>query len=494
MAVAVVTTAAGAAGASGSVGQAVAFFRSKGVPDYVIAGIVANLLAESSLNPGAYNAGEGAVGIAQWEGNRDDEMRAWTREHGLDSNSLNGQLNYLWHEMNTSESGGWHQVLATSNAYDAGYAWAEHYERAAHYSNGVDQYATRAQRAGQIGQAGFGSVAGSSPGTGANAGQGTGGPAAQGGGNGGGGLTGVGGGQQHPVTRAGYEARLGAMGDLLSSVPELNNLLNQAITHDWSVERLRQAVENSNWYQNHSATARSVLAQQMSDPATYESNLSRVEGTITQQANSMGFTLDDKTIESIAKSALLSGNDNVPAVDVAGDRPQRVVRASDGHQHDLQGGMAQTADQLQSLAAAYGVHISDTRLARQAKQVVTGSTTIDTFKNNYIEAARSRFPGLSSQLDQGMTVSDVAQPYISSMAGLLEVNPNSLSLNTPRITAALQGTQGQSADKGSVPTMTPIWQFEQQVRKDPRWGFTRNAHDSISNVLSELGADWGFAS
>lgn len=460
---------------------AISFFRSKGVPDYIIAGIVQNLMAESSLNPGASNPGEGAIGIAQWEGDRDDAMKSWVTAHGMDPSTLEGQLNYLWHEMNTSESGAWNTVKGATSAYDAGHRWAEFYERCAHYSNGVDQWATRANNAGNFFSGGMTQYPHFPQGSDAS------------GSAGGGSLDGSGGAGQRPTNAQGFENRLGEVGNLLTSVPELNTLLQTAIRDGWSVGRLRQAVENSDWYKNNSATARSVLAQQMSDPATYQSNLNKVVGTITAQANSMGFTLDNGTIEAIGKAALLSGNDqNLNWLDQAIGNHDNFKGVDD--QTDLKGGMAQTANQLQALAASYGITVDPQRLTHQAKQVVVGDTTIDTFKNQYIAAAKSRFPGISTQLDQGLTVADVAQPYMNSMSSLLEINPNSLSVNTPKIVQALQGQAGQSDGKSSVPTVEPIWQFENRVRKDPRWGFTRNAHDTMSNVLGELGQDWGFAS
>ncbi len=39
---------------------------------------------------------------------------------------------------------------------------------------------------------------------------------------------------------------------------------------------------------------------------------------------------------------------------------------------------------------------------------------------------------------------------------------------------------------------TPIWQFEQQVRTDPRWQYTNNAKDAMSTALLHIGSDFGF--
>jgi hypothetical protein len=34
--------------------------------------------------------------------------------------------------------------------------------------------------------------------------------------------------------------------------------------------------------------------------------------------------------------------------------------------------------------------------------------------------------------------------------------------------------------------------FEEQVRRDPRWQYTQNAKDTMSSVLVKIGQDFGF--
>jgi hypothetical protein len=75
------------------------------------------------------------------------------------------------------------------------------------------------------------------------------------------------------------------------------------------------------------------------------------------------------------------------------------------------------------------------------------------------------------------------------MSNLLEVDPGTLNLYTPAIRKAMQGTADPSTGQR---TSTPLWQFEDQVRQDPRWQYTQNARDTASTALVKLGADFGF--
>lgn len=79
------------------------FLKSKGFTDNQAAGIMGNLMLESGLNPKAVNKSSGAFGIAQWLGSRKTALRNYARRTGGNMNDLVTQLNFLWHELTTSE-------------------------------------------------------------------------------------------------------------------------------------------------------------------------------------------------------------------------------------------------------------------------------------------------------------------------------------------------------------------------------------------------------
>lgn len=71
-------------------------------------GIVGNLMAESSMNTGARNRGDGrdgsdSVGIAQWNGDRARGLHSFAKERGQSWDNMDTQLDYVHHELNNSE-------------------------------------------------------------------------------------------------------------------------------------------------------------------------------------------------------------------------------------------------------------------------------------------------------------------------------------------------------------------------------------------------------
>jgi len=84
-------------------------------------------------------------------------------------------------------------------------------------------------------------------------------------------------------------------------------------------------------------------------------------------------------------------------------------------------------------------------------------------------------------------MTDVAQGYLQSLSTLLEKNPAEVDLYDKRIREALsaKGADGK-------PTAKPIWQFEQDLRKDPEWMSTQNAQDTFGQATQAILKDFGF--
>lgn len=109
---------------------AFAFFVSKGYTAQQSAGLVGNFMQESgpSVDPTDTNS-IGAHGIAQWLGGRLTGLRTFAAAQGSPVDNLNTQLNYVIHELNTSEGQAKAQLKQTHTVKDAADAIFTYYER-----------------------------------------------------------------------------------------------------------------------------------------------------------------------------------------------------------------------------------------------------------------------------------------------------------------------------------------------------------------------------
>lgn len=426
-----------------------------------INGILGNLEIESNDNPGALNAKEGAIGIAQWEGGRRTNLQAYAARRGTSETDLRTQVEFLAQEL----AGMPNTQAALNHASDAGAAAAifdAQFERSAGTSRQARVDAANSYAAGKGGAGVTTNSAGSASLGAAPAG----------------------------LSAQDYQSALGTLGGLITTVPELSNILHQAVSGSWTEAKFQQAVQTSTWYRAHSDTARQALALQVADPATYKQQLNSKVGQVHQMMASLGVTLRGYQPDlALAKQAILAGWSDQQLQTAIGAQyytGQQRVGFANAH-----GQGAQLEQQLKQMAQQYGQTWGSNQFAFRAGEILAGRQTVDSYKQTLINQAKAMYPGLIDQIDKGLTVADVAGPYQQSMANLLEVDPNALGTNDPLIRKALQGTTTTAGGKATS-TLTPVWQFEEQLRNDPRWAQTQNAKDTMSTALLHIGADLGF--
>ncbi len=143
-----------------------------------------------------------------------------------------------------------------------------------------------------------------------------------------------------------------------------------------------------------------------------------------------------------------------------------------------------TRQELAKTAAANGLDLNrdfGTSVDAWTKQIADGAD-VDTFKNLIRQTARLGMPDrVANLLDQGIDLETVYAPYKKLMAATLEVNPDTIALNDP----TLRGAIGQDRE------MT-LYDFQRQLRKDPRWQYTDNARESVSTAALGILRDFGF--
>lgn len=105
------------------------FFIANGFTPAQAAGIVGNLQRESTIeiDPTANNGTH--YGIAQWGGDRLIALKSYAASKGKDKSDFQLQLDFIIHELNTSENAAKRAINAASTVEAAAAAWNEQYER-----------------------------------------------------------------------------------------------------------------------------------------------------------------------------------------------------------------------------------------------------------------------------------------------------------------------------------------------------------------------------
>ena len=117
------------------------YFMDKGLTKEQAAGIAGNLHAESGLNTGALGDSGNSFGIAQWNKSRKNNLKTFAKSKGTHEADLQTQLDFLWHELMTTENSALQSLLTAKTATDAARNFADKFERMAKYNIQREQMA-----------------------------------------------------------------------------------------------------------------------------------------------------------------------------------------------------------------------------------------------------------------------------------------------------------------------------------------------------------------
>jgi hypothetical protein len=116
------------------------------------------------------------------------------------------------------------------------------------------------------------------------------------------------------------------------------------------------------------------------------------------------------------------------------------------------------------------------------KLVIDSSTNPNILKSNLNlinMQAKTYFPALADKIDKGYTVKQLLTPYINARANILEEDPDSVDV---------KNLSDVAKDPNSLMN---LYDYEISLRKDPKWRYTKNAQDSISNVARSIASTFG---
>jgi hypothetical protein len=292
---------------------------------------------------------------------------------------------------------------------------------------------------------------------------------------------------------------------LAATVPDIKDKLAQAIKEGWSPQKFQDELQTTGWWKTHSDSAKKFIAMQASDPGEYKQELAQAQAHVKQIASQLGVALSDKWVANLATSDLFSGLDDATLSQSIGALYNNLPQVTGGQSVAMQ-------QQLKSLAASYGLPVTQSWIDSHIKQSLSTGTGLEGATQDLINQAKSAFPSLSSQIDAGQTVQQIAQPFIAQMAQTLEIDPSQINLTDPTIQRALTGQvqapaitgqpqTGQPTSPGvkgtaasSAPQPMTLFDFQKQLKNDPRWGNTDNAKQTAYGLMHSLGQAFGFAS
>lgn len=234
----------------------------------------------------------------------------------------------------------------------------------------------------------------------------------------------------------------------------------------------------SNYFLKLGKTAASRYALSKNQPEVYAAEEAAYIAGQKNRLFKLGVRVDDNELTDLLKKAF-SGNLTDAQLDSS-------IALTNSYGGKFGGTILGQMQDLRTLARSYGLSYTDAKYNQWGADLFANRITDSEVEELIKTESASKYPAYADQIMNGVTVDALASAYKASMASILEIDADSIGYNDLTLNKALQyiGPDGK-------PTSKPLWQFETELRSDPRWQFTNNARESIDSLQYKVMKDWG---
>jgi len=254
----------------------------------------------------------------------------------------------------------------------------------------------------------------------------------------------------------------------------------EAVKGNWTAQKFQAEVKTTAWYKKNADSVRAYQYLKTTNPGEFAAQKIALKAQLQDKAAALGATISSVTLARLTDNAMKYGWNESQIQNTLAD----YVRVTNGV---YKGSTGNDIESVRQTAYRNGVKISKATENGWAHAIAAGSITAESLQRQVRQMAKSLAPGYAQELDAGMDLQDIVSPYIESKAKILEMNPADIDLFDNDIRKAVSGV-----GKDGKPASKTLWQFEQEMRQDPRWLKTQNSQDSLMSVGHSVLKDMGF--
>lgn len=144
------------------------------------------------------------------------------------------------------------------------------------------------------------------------------------------------------------------------------------------------------------------------------------------------------------------------------------------------GGIAATnLSAVKEASKAYGTALSNNELAQFAKGLTDGSMTDNDIRKKLSERAKMKYKAFANDINETVSVYDLASDFINAKANTLELSSKSLGVDD--VADAISGDKPMTTSE-----------YVTQLKKDPRYQYTNQARTNAASFATNLATTFGF--
>jgi hypothetical protein len=288
-----------------------------------------------------------------------------------------------------------------------------------------------------------------------------------------------------PLSPQEMASRYGMAWRILGGTKELKDLFILASKEQWTADQVKVKVQDTQWFAKNAEYAREAWVQQKTGGADWTARQKTAALAVQAEADKIGAVLTPEDKAALTTKFIFDG----------WDKPGRgmllthhLTENINGSAEDLKGQAGVDVAQIRVLSDDYGVQMTDKWYVDKVKQLALGKITETDIKNMIIANAKSTWSGMGDKINDTVSVKDLASSYIQTMANVWETDPDQIDLKTPEIKNALTYIDAGTGQ----PRQKTLWEFEQGLRKDPRWDKTQTGQKELGDASMQMLKDFGF--
>lgn len=263
----------------------------------------------------------------------------------------------------------------------------------------------------------------------------------------------------------------------LMDIPEVGNLMGQAVEKGWGAGEFQSKLQTTKWWRTHSESQRQFDTALHLDKATVKGQITTKTDEIRALSRRIGAQLTQNEIRWLATWAIRDGADEAAIT-------RRIITTNSGRGFQT-GVIHATQGQLKTMAENYGVAVRAQTRQRWATEILTGSKTLEALEQHHREQALRRYQGhagITSALNQGLTVRDYMQPIFALAEREMGVTNAGWSLTRGRGAVLTNWKDPETGAMGPASDQDVIsW-----ARRQPEWRSSINGSALATEVSTGI--------
>jgi len=258
--------------------------------------------------------------------------------------------------------------------------------------------------------------------------------------------------------------------------------MHQAAMEGWDATRLQGEVYKTDYWKSSTEASRRWDALVATDPNSAWQQVARSVPQIKAMLTNLGVDVTADRVQDLVLKALKWGWST--------EEIQRAAASelSWDPSRDLSGHAADGFTQIKRLANDYGINVSDKGTFGLARRMLMGDVDQAWINDFLRDKAKQTFAHFSDELDRGLTIREIADPYVQSAAQLLEIDPERIDIADPKYRRALSRV-GPDGKRSAM----DLLEWQTTLMNDQRYGWdkTRNAREQAVNLVGSLAETFG---